>query len=734
MKFLLSLLFLTTLSASFAQQVEGAIYNEFKEPIKNVTITSTKKDDLHTHTSNNGTFKITNIPYDTLVIEKDGFLPQLIASSDIKNNKLVLIKEPLLLEKVIITNKNDVLNGVTNVELNATPNRSSQELLTLVPGLFVAKHAGGGKSDQIFLRGFDIDHGTDISIGVDDVPVNMVSHAHGQGYSDLHFVMPSLIDKIEFGKGTYDLTKGNFATAGYVNFTTKKRIDNNQLSFGYGMFNSKDIVGAINIFNNKKHALYIAGATDQRDGYFEKTQRFKRNNLMAKYNVILDESTVLTATAMTFNSSWDASGQIPERAVQSGQIGRFGAIDDTEGGSTSKQLGQIELNKFFKDNSSLSANVFYTTYDFELYSNFTFFLRDSINGDQIRQKENRATYGFKVDYEKPIAFGNTNTKWVTGVSARFDDVKDNELSYTKNRTETLTQVQLGDVYETNYSLYTGLDLTYKNLRINGGIRAEEFFFEYEDKLDGVYDPQKTSTYALLPKANIVYTLNKKLNVFAKWGMGTHSNDTRLIMSDKSYLDLPLVSSYDIGANFTPFKNLFVSATYWNMTSDQEFVYVGDEGVVEPSGKTIRNGVDFSIAYQYKSFMFLNANVNYTKARSVDGEEFIPLAAPLTSTFSAKFLLGEHFNLSIATRLMSDRPANEDNSAIAEGYLINDLSFGYSNKKWDFILSVDNILNEKWNETQFLTTSRLANETQPVEEIHFTPGEPRFVRGKIIYKF
>ncbi len=213
--------------------------------------------------------------------------------------------------------------------MQTSPVRSSQEILRKVPGLFIGQHAGGGKAEHIFLRGFDIDHGTDVAISVDGMPVNMVSHAHGQGYADLHFLIPETISKIDFGKGPYYSDIGNFGTAGYVQFKTKDVLESSQLSLEYGAFNTTRTMAMLNVLDTENHSAYLAADYTVSDGPFESSQNFSRNNFFAKYAGNISDKEKLNAIASHFNSTWDASGQIPVRAVKSGLITRFGAIDDT---------------------------------------------------------------------------------------------------------------------------------------------------------------------------------------------------------------------------------------------------------------------------------------------------------------------------------------------------------------------------------------------------------------------
>ena len=266
---------------------------------------------------------------------------------------LVLEPKSISLEEIIVSPSSNGLNLISNIDIKTSPINSSQDLLKQVPGLFISQHAGGGKAEQIFLRGFDIDHGTDVNITVDGMPVNMVSHAHGQGYTDLHFLIPETVDEIDFGKGPYYSDQGNFNTAGYVDFKTKDKLDNSLFGIDIGDFNTFRTIGMFDLLgNSERQNAYIATEYIATDGPFESSQNFNRFNVMGKYNVEMDGGDRLSVIFSRFQSEWDASGQIPQRLVDAGTITRFGAVDDTEGGSTSRTNAAVSYSKNLPNNTT----------------------------------------------------------------------------------------------------------------------------------------------------------------------------------------------------------------------------------------------------------------------------------------------------------------------------------------------------------------------------------------------
>ncbi len=313
--------------------------------------------------------------------------------------------------------------AIRNFDLKVKPVRSAQDVLTLVPGLFIAQHAGGGKAEQIFMRGFDADHGTDIGVYVDGLPVNMVTHGHGQGYADLHFIIPEIIDGLTVYKGPYFSQYGNFGTAGSVDLTTTDHPDHNLVKMEGGMFNTARATTVLKIPTPGKHqSAYIAGQYSAADGPFESPQNFNRGNIYGKFHTHITPRSELGIAVGAFTSAWDASGQVPDRAVSSGLIDRFGAIDDLEGGITGRYNASVDYHFMEGYDHDFIIQAFMSKYDFKLYSNFTFFLEDPLNGDMIEQTDNRNIYGINTRYSFQKTAGSIRFHTRIGTSYRGDNV------------------------------------------------------------------------------------------------------------------------------------------------------------------------------------------------------------------------------------------------------------------------------------------------------------------------
>lgn len=679
---------------------------------------------------------VSHIGYKTAIVPVE-VKPSLLSTVTIKLKKADLS----LAEVRINSKKSSVLNTLSALDIKLRPVNSSQDILRIVPGLFIAQHAGGGKAEQIFLRGFDIDHGTDIAITVDGLPVNMVSHAHGQGYADLHFLIPETLEKVTFDKGPYQATKGNLATAAFVDFNTREFLDENMLKAEIGRYNTQRLAGMIKVLNNstdeKREQLYLASEYNRTDGYFESPQQFRRFNLMGKYNTWWGKQTQLIISASTFDSKWNASGQIPDRAVQSGQIGRFGAIDNTEGGNTSRTNISARFNKQWKSNWKTTDHLFYSRYQFNLYSNFTFFLDDPVNGDMINQREKRNIWGYTTTAARPWQLGGKSANTEFGSGFRYDDIKDIELSKA-NRHQFFHSIQKGDVKETNVFVWINQDIELsKRFNLNASLRYDHFIFKYRDELAGATTFSRQTKSILSPKINLSYTPDPKIKIYLNNGIGFHSNDTRVILDQAARDILPRVIGTDLGIILKPVKNMILKTAIWHLFSAQEFIYVGDAGIVEPGGQSRRMGIDLSARYQFNPWLFADFDINLTRARALEaakGEDYIPLAPALTSIGGLTAKTKKGFSASLRYRLIGERPANEDNSIQAQGYFLLDAVVNYRVKQFDLMISGENLLNRNWREAQFDTESRLRFEAAPVSEIHYTPGTPLFLKAAISFYF
>ena len=739
--------------------ISGIVLDEDTKVNISDVFVSLNLSNKHEHTNLKGNFLFSNVPFGTYKLEfsKIGYErktltilldgPEKVLYIELDSKQLHLNVVPIAADKPVSAASSVFINQSSFVN---RPKNSAQDLLRLVPGLFIAQHAGGGKAEQIFIRGFDCDHGTDIATFVDGMPVNMPSHGHGQGYADLHFLIPETVEGMSVFKGTSSPLYGDFATGAAVSFKTLDSLPNNLLQVESGTvpstksLTSLRALGLFNIPTNTQNvASYFAVDVINNKGYFQINQDFKRLNLFSKTTIQLNPSNKIQFSFSGFGSSWNASGQIPERAVATGLISRFGSIDPNEGGTT--QRNNFNFTHVAKvGNGELETQAYAFTYRFKLYSDFTFFLNDSILGDMIEQDDNRLVMGVNSKYSINHHLGKMHNKFSIGASFRSDDIE-NQLWKSPVRIRTSVTAN-AHIIQRSSSIYANEIFRFNDhFRAEFGLRYDYFIFDVEDKLptDSIHLNYSGFNYqsALHPKLNLIFACNDHWQMFFNSGTGFHSNDARSTVQDKNQHRLPLALSSELGTLFNIRKTV-VSMALWAMDLSNELVYVGDDGTTENKGSSRRYGVDFSVRSQLCKWLFLDADVNYSRSRftvnmlgPVESTNFyIPLAPVLTSVggLTSKFKFG--LECSLRFRYMMNRPANEDNTVVAHGYNVIDFTANYKINRFKIGLSIENLLNVKWNEAQFATETRLKNENAPVEEIHFTPGTPFYAKISLGFVF
>ncbi|MGI4742137.1 MAG: TonB-dependent receptor [Janthinobacterium lividum] len=636
---------------------------------------------------------------------------------------------------------NQTLAAVSHIDQTLRPINSAQDLLRLVPGLFIAQHAGGGKAEQIFVRGFDADHGTDFAVSIDGLPVNMVSHAHGQGYADFHFVIPETVEQLKVYKGPYTARFGDFATAGAGEFSTKTSLDHSQVKLEVGRFDTRralvliDLLSTHHLLSKKPESAYVAAEYNFTNSYFDNPQHFKRFNGLAKYTGQLTDRTFLTLLGSHFTSNWDASGQIPNRAVSEELISRFGSLDPSEGGSTNRTNALAILTTALPHGAVLRQQVYYSRYNFSLFSNFTFFKNDPVNGDEIDQTDHRNLYGYTGTYDRDDHLGRRTLHTVVGLGTRLDN-SELGLRHAAQR-RILDTVSVGQLHEQNINAYLDetLELT-DRFTVNAALRADVFLFRFQGQeatsVSGFVPlVGRVTRSRVSPKLNLYYQLSPVVQLFVRSGVGFHSNDARgVVQGAGSFNALPRALGAEVGSTFKPVPSLVVNAALWVLHLQDELVYSGDEGTTESTGPTRRYGLDVSARYQFTRYLFLDVDANYSHSRLVEapvGEDYIPLAPSFTSIGGLTFKSLNGLSASLRYRHIDSRPATEDNSIHARGYFLLDAVASYTRPRFQLGATVENLLNAQWNEAQFATDSQLRGEISSVNELNFTPGTPFFVK-------
>jgi len=761
-KSLLFLILFCPITAAYAQDgISGRVIDAATgEPLELAALHNqrTGKDEL---TDLQGHFSLPKPAADSLwiTISFIGYKPKQVRFSAGTTDAVIALERSALdLRSVTITAHPgaSIFHTLSRIDLDMQPARSAQDLLRLVPGLFIAQHQGGGKAEQIFLRGFDADHGTDVNISVDGVPVNMVSHAHGQGYADLHFLIPETVSNYDFGKGPYYADKGDLATAGFVSYNTINVPDRNILRIEGGQFQTGRIMALISLLPEKakargQNAYVAADGLYSNGGPFSLPEYFHRINLFAKFNTPIGDASRLSLSMGTMDSRWRASGEIPNRAVTEGYIkNRWGALDSSQGGNTSRTYANALLTTFPGKDLRMENQVWYTHYDFDLISNFTFFYYYPLTGDEFRQNETRDLTGTNSRLISTAVVGKTNLMTTAGIGSRFDFIEPSELDHTMNA-KVLEPLQLGRTREANGFSYLDETISHGKWAYNLGIRADYFHFYYENRAP-LSDTFATNLYTgvdpragkaiLSPKLNLLYTFNNRLQLYLKSGKGFHSNDARVVIANQGYKILPAAWGADLGMNWKPCPSLFINATVWYLYLEEEFTFGQDlidqpGGPVQPSGKTSRVGVDASTRWQINDRLFAFINLNFARPRYMDsatGHQYVPLAPTFTSTAGLDLRLAGGLNGSIAYRYLHDRAANSTYTLNAVGYWVTDLTVNYTRKKYEIGVAVENLFNVAWSESQFQYVSRLKYEAGPVDQVSYTPGVPFFARLKCTFFF
>jgi outer membrane receptor protein involved in Fe transport len=616
------------------------------------------------------------------------------------------------------------------------PQGRPADVLRLVPGLIINQHQGGGKAEQYLLRGFDADHGTDLALFVDGLPVNLRSHAHGQGYADLHFLIPETVKAVEVVKGPYFPEYGDFDTAGAILFLTRDYVEENTLEVGGGSFNTQRYVALISPTRDALKTL-IAFEGYRSDGPFEHPNGYLRFNLFAKASANIAEDMKLAVWASLYRAEWHGSGQIPERAIRSGLIDRFGAIDPNEGGVTQRTNLNIDYSWRVTDTQLLAVHVYGSYYALSLFNDFTLFLNDPEHGDMINQRDRRFVAGADTQYairSTPFGIPVTST---AGFQYRIDTP--HVVLANAVQRHQVGRIQDVSIVEQSYSPYVKFDLTpIEKVRLVTGARGDIFRFQGTEHVDTTEPFETRDVTKARPnvKANLILGPWVATELFANFGTGFHSNDARAVLINPSLDALPTAKGYEFGFRTRALPRTDIFATYWFLDLSSELVFVGDDGTTEARGRTHREGVEFGVKVQPLDWLSFTGDFTYTtKAEFVDTGTPIPLAPIWTARADITVRLPWGLSSSFEMRYLGDRPADEERQFTARGYTLFNWTGRYRYRNLEAFLSIENLTNVQWREAQFAFTSRLPGElAEGVNDLHFTPGAPRSFLGGIAVHF
>ncbi len=617
------------------------------------------------------------------------------------------------------------------------------EILEFVPGLIVSQHSGDGKANQYYLRGFNLDHGTDFATFVDGMPINMRTHAHGQGYTDLNFLTPELVSRIDYKKGPYYADEGDFASAGAAHLALVDRLDHGIASLtggehGYArglVANSNAVAGG--------DLLYAVDAT-YNNGPWTNAEHARRVSGVLRYSRG-EPGDGFSITAMGYDAKWRSTDQIPARAVDEGLIDRFGAIDPSDGGNTSRyslSFNAIQPNRF----GLFRADAYAVASRLHLYNDFTYFLDDPVDGDQFEQFESRKLYGFDVGqsfFDRVAGFDVEN---VLGLQTRYDRL-DPVALYTDVARERTGTTRFDRVEEASAGLYGENKVKWTDwFRSIVGVRFDTYRFDVASDVDA--NSGKVSAHLTSPKASLVFGPWARTEFFVNYGQGFHSNDARGVTSTVSPSDgsdiqraVPLVKTHgeELGARTEIVPGLQSSLSLWRLKLASELVFSGDAGDTEISRASRRHGVEFSNHYIAAPWLLFDLDLAVSRSRYSEDDpvgDYIPGSIGKVASFGISVLergpwFG-HFQL----RYFGPRPLIEDDSVRSKSTTLASLRVGYNfNKNVKVAVDAFNLFNRRDSDIDYYYTSRLPGEPAGgVDDVHFHPVEPRTARVTLSARF
>jgi TonB family protein len=656
----------------------------------------------------------------------------------------------------------------THEELMLRPRYRTEQIIEAVPGLFAVQHAGGGKSDQYFLRGFDLDHGTDLAFFVDGAPINAVSHGHGQGYSDLHFLIPETIGSVESTKGPYSARVGDFATAGSVTFHMLDHLSNDDGGFAKLEVGPDAHVRGVALaspnLGDKWRALAAVEAFND-NGPFIHPDNYNRFNGYLKVWHALDDKSSLSLTTQAYGGSWNMSGVLPARAVcgegdgtptpsaYSGShcINRWDSIDPSQGGS---QMRFMALSTYARriERGDIEATAYVVRSSMQLFPNdgiaAPFQPEGELYGSQVEQDDARTEMGLNTRITRKVDILGFDVRATGGLQLR-DDVIDSELHRTEQRVRLdgmpgipgpitdsgINETEFGAFVEADWHATKWLRFVVAGRVDRVDVQVSNLSNVAVDQVSGYRGDTQFS-----PKASAIASPTKWLDLFVNFGRGFHSNDARTLIEGTSTTLLATATGGEVGATVRPFKGASVSAVAFLLDLDSELTIDGDTASTDPSGPTRRVGGEFTARYNLRDDVYVDAAVTVTNARYTDaadiaaGTDYVALAPVVT--VSAGGGVRHKFGPVVAygslqVRAMSDRPGIEDDSLTATGWVIVNAALGARWKNVELGAQLMNIGDATWREGQFSVQSRLPGEgANPPVGMSFTPGYPRTLLGHV----
>ena len=660
--------------------------------------------------------------------------------------------EQIILEPIVVSADSLSLIGiadsanvgtVTKKQLQSRAVYRAAELLEATPGLIVSQHSGEGKANQFYLRGFNLDHGTDLRTSVDGMLVNQRSHAHGQGWTDLNFLIPELATGLIYKKGTYYANEGDFSSAGAVSIQYADTLAKGIATAGIGENGYRRLFLADSPEFYDGHLLYALEAFHN-DGPFNRPDDYRKLNAVLRYSEG-NLSNGFNVSAMAYKGKWNATDQIPLRGLTSGFVAdRFDLIDPTDGGEAERYSLSAGWRK--ADGSHFTKiNAYIVHSKLELFSNFTYFLDDPINGDQFAQPDKRTTTAINASQEWSAKLFGFETYNTIGLQFQNDNIY-NGLYNTKAR-QTLSTTRRDHLVETSVGAYIENSTNWTDyFRTVAGVRKDFYRFDVTSDLAVNSGVEKESIAS--PKLSFIFVPWAKTEYYINLGTGFHSNDARgstLKVDPKTGLVAdkvsPLVRSKgrEIGLRTSIIPYLQTSLSFYELDFDSELVFLGDAGTTEAGRPSQRRGFELANFYKLNDWLTVDADIAYARARYSDndpaGSRIVGAVEGVASLALSVDNLGAYFG-SLQLRYFGPRPLLEDNSVRSNSTATLNAKVGYKFNKDTYLeLSGFNLTDRKDSAIDYNYTSRLPNEAAAgVDDVHFHPIESRSFRLNLVTNF
>jgi len=625
--------------------------------------------------------------------------------------------------------------AVTRDGIGKRPLLRAGEVLEAVPGMVVTQHSGDGKANQFFLRGYNLDHGTDFATWVAGMPVNMPTHAHGHGYTDLNFVIPELISRLEYRKGPYFAQDGDFASAGSAHISYTDLLPRTLASITAGSFDYARTLLAGSPKLGAGRLLYGLEYSHN-DGSWTLPNSYVKRNGVLRYAQGTSASG-FAVTAMAYDAHWNATDQIPQRLVDAGTIGRFDALDRSDGGNASRYSLSAEW-RHADGSVQRSAALYAVRSRLDLFSNFTFFSSDPVNGDQFGQSERRTLFGGALNQSWTAKIAGRESVTTLGLQLRRDRVSPIALTLTAQR-ERLSTVRQDDVTVASLSPYVSNSFSWTPwLKTIAGARWDRQRFEVAS--DNAANSGTAKDSIASPKLSLVFGPWANTEYFVNWGHGFHSNDARgtTITIDPAsggpadrVPALVRTRGHEIGVRSEPIRGLTTSASVWSLQQDSELLFVGDAGTTEPSRPSRRRGIEWLVQYAPTAQLAFDASLALTHARFRDIDPVgsrIPGAPERVASAGVTWEGLNGWFGSVRWRHFGPRPLIEDNTVRSRSTNLVNARAGYAlTKQTRLSLDVYNLFDRKDNDIDYFYESRLQSEPAAVSDVHFHPVERRAFR-------